>query len=188
MASQQGLKYLNAGREAVAYVKSKVRAGAANNPFKLQSSIAGQLRAMDALLKTRRGEDQTMDAKFVNPADGLRVAQAVAENAERYGGGNCGEQSAVAYIFLRRRAVFPIDWVQFKDKDHAFVIIGRSSAGAYAPEDIPQQPWFQDAVICDAYWNKCEFWSNVIQEYKPSRITSIHHQESQGQLQEWKNL
>ncbi len=188
MPSEQGTKYMSAGREAVAYVKSKVKAGAANNPFKLQKSVAGQLRAMDALLKTRRGEDQTMEAKFVNPADGLRVAQAVAENAERYGGGNCGEQSAVALIFLRRKAVFPVDWVQFKDKDHAFVIIGRSAAGKYAPEDIPSLPWFADAVICDAYWNKCAYWSDVIDEYKPSRITSIYHQESQGELHQWKNL
>jgi len=188
MSSPQGTKNLNAGREAVAYVKSKVKAGAANNPFKLQSSVAGQIRAMDALLKTRRGEDQTIDAKFINPADGLRLAQALSENAERYGGGNCGEQSAVAYIFLRRRAVLPVDWAQFTDKDHAFVIIGRSSAGSYAPADVSKQPWFAGAVICDAYWGRCDLWSDVLSEYNPSKIVSIHHQESQEQLHVWKNL
>jgi hypothetical protein len=187
MASPQGMKYVSAGRDAVTYVKSKVKFGAANNPFKLQSSVEGQLRAMGALLRTRGGEDQTMDAKFVNPADTLRVAQAFAENAERYGGGNCGEQSAVAYVFLRRRAVFPIDWVRFMDKDHAFVIIGRSSDGSSARKNIPEQPWFPDAVICDAYWNRCEFWSGAIGDYDPTRLASLLHQESQG-LQQWKNL
>src|ERR1700690_3147822 len=111
MASEQGNANLSAGRQAVAYVKSKLKLGAANNPLKLQSGPVGQLNAMDAILKVWRPEDDAMESVFVNPADGLRIALSFATSAERYGAGNCGEHSAVAYIYLRRIAVFPLDWV-----------------------------------------------------------------------------
>ena len=137
MASDQGNANLSAGRQAVTYVKSKLKLGAANNPFKLQSSVVGQLRAMDAILKVWRAEDDAMESNFVNPADGLRMAQAFADSAERYGAGNCGEHSAVAYMWLRRNGVYPVDWVHFKNKDHAFVPIGRSKRGITPPSRFP---------------------------------------------------
>ena len=187
MPSDQANQYLIAGREAVAYVKSKVKFGASNNPLKLQSSVAGQLRAMGALSRTRKDQDRAMAAKFVNPADVLRVIQVMAESAERFGGGNCGEQSAMAYIQLRRRGIMPIDWAQFNHKDHAFVIIGRSSAGKYKAAEVPQQPWFPDAVICDPYWSRCELWRNVITEYSPTLIETNLHQESSDEIHVWKD-
>jgi hypothetical protein len=186
MASQKGTDYLEAARNAVTYVKSKLRFGPANNPLKLQSDVESQLRAMGALLRTRDGEDRDMDAKFVNPADSLRVAQVWAENAERYGGGNCGEHAATALIFLRRKGIFPLDWVEFSDKDHSFVIIGRSGSGGYKADEVPKQPWFPDAVICDPYWRRADYWSTVVTEYQPRSIRSLYHQEDQG-MAVWKN-
>ena len=115
------------------------------------------------------------------------MAQVFAENAERFGAGNCGEHSAVAYLWLRRNGIFPIDWVHFNNKDHAFVLIGRASTTNYTAKQIPQQPWFKDAVVCDAYWGRCDFWSNVLSEYNPQNMISLHHQESQDQLQQWIN-
>ena len=187
MASEQGDAYLSAGREAVAYAKSKLKYGAANNPLKLQSSLWSQLRAMAAILKVWHGEDDEMDLNYVNPVDGLRVAQTYAHNAEKYGAGNCGEHSATAYMWLRRKGVFPIDWVHFRNKDHAFVLIGRSSKGSYNAEQIPEQPWFADSVVCDAYWGRCEFWSTVFDQYKPSNILPICHQEEQNEIHQWIN-
>jgi hypothetical protein len=187
MASDQGIIYLNAGRQAVNYVKSKLKLGPANNPFKLQSTIAGQLRAMDAILKVWRKEDDLIDSQFVNPTDTLRMAQVFADSAEGYGAGNCGEHSAVAYLWLRRNSIFPIDWVHFNNKDHAFVLIGRpATTSTYTPKQIPQQPWFSDAVVCDAYWGRCDFWSNVLAEYNPQNMLSLLHQESQ-ELHQWIN-
>jgi hypothetical protein len=187
MASDQGNANLSAGRQAVTYVKSRLKLGAANNPFKLQSSVVGQLRAMDGILKVWRAEDDAMESNFVNPADGLRMAQAFADSAERYGAGNCGEHSAVAYMWLRRNGVYPVDWVHFKNKDHAFVLIGRSKTGNYTAKQIPEQPWFNDAVVCDAYWGRCDFWSKLFTDYNPENIIPIHHQEAQNELQQWIN-
>ena len=187
MVSDQGNANLSAGRQAVAYVKSKLKLGAANNPLKLQSSVAGQLTAMGAILRVWRAEDDTMESGFVNPADGLRMALNFAESAERFGAGNCGEHSAVAYIQLRRMGVYPVDWVHFKNKDHAFVLIGRSTAGKYSAEEIPKQPWFNDVVVCDAYWGRCDFWSKLLTDYNPESIIPIHHQEAQYELPQWIN-
>ena len=187
MPTQQGSANLSAAREAVQYVKGKVKLGAANNPFKLQSGPVGQLKAMDAILKVWKGEDADMEAKFINPADGLRVAQTFAANAELYGAGNCGEQSAMAYIHLRNRGVFPIDWVRFNDKDHGFVIVGRTKHGSYKGDEITRQPWFEDVVICDAYWNRADYWKNLLPEYKPKSVVVILHQESRDELHQWIN-
>jgi hypothetical protein len=173
MPSDQGIIYLNAGRHAVAYVKTKLKLGVANNPFKLQSSVAGPVKSHGRHSEgmARRG----------------RRAQVFAENAERYVAGNCGEHSAVAYLWLRRNGIFPIDWVHFNNKDHAFVLIGRATTTNYTSKQIPQQPWFNDGVVRDAYWGRCDFWSNVLAEYNPQNIISLHHQESQDQLQQWIN-
>ena len=186
MASNKGTQYYTQGCNAVAYVKSKLRFGPANNPLKLQPDLVSQLKAMGALLRTRDGEDKSLADGFVNPADSLRVAQAFADNAERYGGGNCGEHAASAYLWLRRNGVFPIDWIKFTNKDHSFVVIGRSDAGKYTPRDIPKQPWFPDAVICDAYFGRCNYWSALLAEYDPTVMASLLHQEAQG-LQQWIN-
>lgn len=187
MESQQALNNLAAAREAVQYVKGKVKLGAANNPFKLQTGPVSQLKAMGALLKVRDGEDKDMEAMFVNPADVLRVAQTFATNAEKFGAGNCGEQSAMAYLRLRSRAITPIDWVQFNNKDHAFVLIGRTNRGAYTAGAIIKQSWFSDVVVCDAYWNRADYWKNLLADYDPKAIAVLLHQESPNELHQWIN-
>ena len=90
MRSQKGANNLYQGRNAVAYVKSKLRFGPANNPLKLQPDLEAQLKAMNAYLKVRKGEDEAMDSQFINPSDTLRVARAFAENAEKFGGATAG--------------------------------------------------------------------------------------------------
>lgn len=187
MGAEQAVDNLADAREAVQYVKSKVTLGAANNPLKLQSGPISQLKAMGGLLRVRAAEDKDMDALFINPADVLRVAQSWAANAEKYGAGNCGEQSAMAYLRLRSRGVFPIDWAQFTSKDHAFVIVGRTNSTNYTIDTLTQQPFFNDVVICDAYWNRCDYWSKLLSDYPPKDIAPLIHQESATELHQWIN-
>ena len=186
MPTQKGESNFKWGDSAVTYVSSKLYRGPANAPFKLQSNLEGQLNAMEALLRVRSGADADMESGFINPNDGLRIARAWANNAMKFGGGNCGEHAATAYIWLLEQHVVPIDWAKFTNKDHSFVIIGRSAIGGYMAKDVPLQPWFKDAVICDPYWKHTYYWGDVLRDYPPEYIASIHHQESVS-ITEWKN-
>ncbi len=67
--------------------------------------------------------------------------------------GNCGVQSAVAFVRLRDHwKVFPLDWVQLKSGDHGFVVIGRDGE----TEVSNAATWNDDAVICDPWRNTVE--------------------------------
>jgi hypothetical protein len=76
----------------------------------------------------------------------------IAQRAERFHCGNCGEQAAVAMMFLHRRGVRPLDYMQLTNGDHAFVVIDRA-----ANSDVNDpSTWGATAVICDA-WSKIAY-------------------------------
>lgn len=84
--------------------------------------------------------------------------QQVASKAERLGCGNCGEQAAVAYYYLRRNGVANIamiGYLSFPD-DHSVVVIGfrgldRFKDGGTLPHHFA---WIdtRDTWVCDP-WN-----------------------------------
>ncbi|MBI3681161.1 MAG: hypothetical protein HY235_12285 [Acidobacteria bacterium] len=186
MATQVGIDYLSAAKEAVSYTVAKIKLGPANK-LSVQDGIGSQLRAMGGLLKVREGVDKDLQDKFVNETDAFRHVQIYAQRAEQYGGGNCEEHSAVAYMRLRRQHVYPLDWCRWRSGDHAFVIIGRP-AGKWDPGAMPQASWFPDAVICDPWARKSGYWRDLWNEYPPVNIVPMLHQESQEQIPVWKNL
>lgn len=83
--------------------------------------------------------------RLVTP-DAQTVAQ-IARRAESFGCGNCGEQAAVAIMYLHRRRIIPLDYMNLTNGDHAFVVIGR--LGSSNVEQVGT--WGADAVICDPW-------------------------------------
>lgn len=81
----------------------------------------------------------------------------IAYYTEKAGCGNCMEQSAVAFAYLLRLGVRPLDWMEVTNGDHAFVVIGRE------PDSAANDPksWGKDAAVCDP-------WDNVA--YPASQI------------------
>lgn len=72
----------------------------------------------------------------------IRACSAICHRA-----GNCGEQAAIAFMFLYDRGVRPIDYMSRVNANHAFVVIGRKlPSKASAPST-----WGKDAVICDPW-------------------------------------
>lgn len=175
---------------AVDYVKAKARYGAANRP-KDHPSIVSKLRAADALLRVRREADKTAAARFVNPADAYRTAQVWAEKVEKHGGGNCGEQSALALIHLRRLGgAYPLSWVSFTNWDHAFVMVGWPLHDGWNPsEGWPPRnlPWFEDAVVCDPWDKHASFWSDVWSKYNRAYLRRWFHRDAESDLTVWIN-
>ena len=77
----------------------------------------------------------------------IRVAAA---KAEHVGCGNCGEQAAIAFVFLVDRRVTPIDYMERTNADHAFVVIDRKVGSDV--KDI--STWGDTAVVCDPWDEK----------------------------------
>jgi hypothetical protein len=72
----------------------------------------------------------------------------LADRAIANGCGNCGEQAAIAFEFLRSRGVSPVDYMNLYNADgravHSFVVIDFSDGGDSCS-------WGADAVICDPW-------------------------------------
>ena len=67
--------------------------------------------------------------------------------ASKFGCGNCGEESAIAFVYLRGQNVLPLDWMEVDGYKHAFVIIGRERGS----DTADFRTWGDDAVICDPW-------------------------------------
>jgi hypothetical protein len=79
----------------------------------------------------------------------LRDIQILSDLAEQHGGGNCLELTALAFAYLHRLGVRPLDFAELpRPADHAFVVIGRKEK----PDDnAVGSNWDDKAVICDPW-------------------------------------
>ncbi|HWU76352.1 MAG TPA: hypothetical protein VN043_07595 [Rhodanobacter sp.] len=94
----------------------------------------------------------------------------------KYGVGNCGVQSAMAFVRLRDHGkVFPLDWMQFADADHGFVIVGRDSGTSSASP----KAWNDEAICCDPWHGSVE-QANVYKVIHGHRIQLMYRLESAG--------
>lgn len=155
--------------EAVRFVKSKMRFGARNQVGDLWRSRGASVSCISDMrsdIEQYAGKLKGLFAESQSAAN-ERLAEFTASAAAHYGCGNCDEQAALAFIYLRDKGVFPIDWV---DKlgvaggglfGHSFVVIGRV-AKALKPAD-----WGPTAVICDPHENATAFPATQFEQYWP---------------------
>jgi hypothetical protein len=124
--------------QAVNYVKSKMTVGAEN---KLGDVIRSLGNSFLCVLAERHVNEEdspaTVEAWIVRTA-------AIAESA---GCGNCGEQAAVAFIYLRDRGVHPVEYAHFVNHDHAFVVLNRSKDS----DESKPSTWGNDSIVCDPW-------------------------------------
>ncbi len=178
MAAVDSSRYREAAMGTLAYVKQKLTFGASNKldfytkaaKMELTSSIRGLGMAWGALglgshLGVQRGilreservgqEAQAAGQPYIKGTQRFKRAQIeiFARQGLQYRAGNCGVQSAVAFVRLRDHwKVFPLDWVQLKNGDHGFVVVGRDGE-----TDVSDPAtWNDEAVICDP-------WRGVVQ-------------------------
>lgn len=180
---------LSAAWEAVRFVKAKMRFGAKNKIKDLWNS-KGQ--SSDALNDLRNDENQyfaTLKSRADNQEVSLwtateRLIEFRAAAAAVYGAGNCAEQAALAFIYLRDKGIFPLDymfkpnWVPFLDfGGHAFVVIGRNK-GSNA--EIPAT-WGDTAVIADPHETETAYPASKIDRYMPkTKFVSMFRQASKS--------
>ena len=120
-------------KKACAHVKRKLPRGAGNRPD-------GSSDAAACVLWVRE-----------NMVDAADWVPHLASRAEQYGCGNCGEQAAVAFMYLKRNGVRSLDYMNLNDPQgeaiHSFVVIG------FQGEGEETSGWGPHAVICDPHDN-----------------------------------
>lgn len=164
---------------AVAYTQEKMTKGASNKPEDLTHSSmrhAAQNSVMQFFMKPDLNPDSVLNQRN-EMAPRLAQAESVHEKAlmaadevERTGIGNCGEQSAVAYKYLYRRSDADLFVLAKLGTNHEFIIIGADAAQVSGLHLVAVAPnWPADAVICDPWYHE---WFAVAVSW-PSKIRQI---------------
>lgn len=155
-------------QQAVRYVQEYISVGAGN---KLGDVIGTGGSVLSCVADAR-------DARGKNNITSLEGIRFIARQTERTGCGNCGEQSAIAFMFLYERKVLPLDIMAVKGRDHNYVVIGRAFDEGTG---MGVAGWGEDAVVCDPwkgkaylagdfYWNMTNrniYWNRVFRAENP---------------------
>jgi hypothetical protein len=146
--------YRKLAQEALLYVQGRVTVGSGNKLSDLLSSLG------DSFICVAAGRSVTNEYSTANMERFLRL---VAGAAEANGCGNCGELSAMAFVYLMDKGVLPLDWMRLqKPGDHMFVVLGRSEGS----DDKNPTTWGTAAIVCDP-------WKGEV--YTPDMIMSKWH-------------
>lgn len=124
--------------EAVAYVRGKMTVGASNKIEDVVRSFGASLLCVLAIRSVGLPGQEGSHLSWI---------RAAAAKAEHVGCGNCGENAALAFVYLYDRGIRPLDLMSDDDPDHAFVVVGRTR------ESDPGDPasWGSEAVVCDPW-------------------------------------
>lgn len=158
MASQRLTphEYWCAARDAVQHVKRNLTFGSSNNLGEAFQSFGAFSMAISGVRQIHAHKTAVIpQLKAMAPAakslsqdkKNLLMIEVWSRNALAISSGNCAFQAAVAFTYLRDRAVFPLEYVQHAEGDHAFLILGRPGN-----TKIDQfASWRQQAVVCDPW-------------------------------------
>lgn len=138
-------------REAVKHAQSVISLGPTNS-FVWN---VGTLPMLPYRLYKREQQKDRSDAltvRFVREKGGTLVdpdsyIRAMAQSAREMHVGNCGEHAALAFEYLRGKGVRPLDFVTYRDGDHAFVVLNRAADASI--DDL--SAWAPEAVLCDPW-------------------------------------
>ena len=162
-AHEAKLKFneLNAAA-AVSYVQSKMTVGAANKGEDILLTLGGSLSCVAD--EREYAKQQGWDSLPIE--ERLRNVAALAEEK---GCGNCGEQSAMAFVYLLDRHILPLDWMGLESGKHNYVVVGRTRHG----EPGDPNTWGPEAVVCDP-WKGEAYSPKMLIPYWDSKPTLLY--------------
>lgn len=141
-----------AATQAVKYVMSTMDIGASNklsNVHHFGTVQACVSESRDKMVDDLKGQGAELRRTGGNIAKAMVDTWAIW--ARHYGCGNCGEQSALAFVYLRDTlGAKPLDWMHSDSLAHGFVVIGRIGVTSVARPST----WNSQAVICDPWEEK----------------------------------
>lgn len=135
---------LLAAKEAVKHVQRMLPIGAGNKISNLweKGSFEPAL-CISYMREARRGDSE------INQISNISY---VAFQSAGYKCGNCGEQSATAFMYLLEHGLSPLDIMSVVGGDHNYVVIGRENEDV--GEGFGPVNWGANAVICDPWYGK----------------------------------
>jgi hypothetical protein len=143
---------LNAAIQTERYVRKKMDIGSSNrftdNLSGLTLPVWCVSETRDQIVRDLKTQEKEIKRQGIDPRKA--IVETWASHARDMGCGNCGEQSALAFVQLRDVwKVSPLDWMQVGGWAHGFVVIGRISATNAAKIET----WNAEAVVCDPWKN-----------------------------------
>lgn len=129
-------------RIALSFTKSVLPHGAGNRLDDVVDSAG--LSLLGSIVAKIRGANMDIGKSW-----DVHEIRTLANYARAVGSGNCGEQSAVAFDYLHKMGVGPIDILSRVYADHQFVVIGRKAG--YKPNPAE---WGPHAAVCDPWMKK----------------------------------
>ncbi|WP_225784211.1 hypothetical protein [Xenophilus sp. Marseille-Q4582] len=144
--------YVKAAQDAIAHVKSAVRyrglntaGGWIRHPLEIPQKFDARIWSLqEGGRRNAARSNEAFDVQvFIDEMASLgRLSQT----------GNCGELSAIAFLYLKSRGIAPIDYFALwrGDWNHAFVVLNRDAS-------IPVQDfgrWSYSAVVCDPLYDR----------------------------------
>lgn len=178
--------YRTAALETIAYVKQHLPWGASN---KVPSGVVAAIeypvtfvknrsneRSVEAELRQIGAAARTAGHPFIrgSPRMEKQMIETWSKWGLKSGVGNCGVQSAMAFVRLRDHwKVFPLEWMQLADADHGFVIVGRDSQTSSGSP----RTWNDETICCDP-WHGSVQKANVYPVIHGHRIQLMYRLES----------
>lgn len=149
--------YLRNALLAIDHVRTKLPLGAGNIP--------GNPHVNAAVQAVQRAREEAAE---LLRAGALHSSAMIATTAKVEGAGNCGEQATLAFEYLKKIGISPIElWAVDPIRgDHAFVVIGRP---ATASDRWVDNTW-GDAVFCDPWDNEAEAVADNEDKYGTSLV------------------
>ena len=172
---------------AVKHVENKIPYGASNKPIDVyHTSLKGPSadrpkvpQDMKQSVRDLRSFLPTLIKQQNLGGDPVAKLNARAQLAQHLGVGNCNEQAAVAFDYLRTTGrETGLACVGFPDHDHVFVVLGLHQRppdeDSYTYGQGPPASWGADAVVCDPWYHE---WFAVSTDWKRKgeRILATTH-------------
>ena len=160
-ASAKKAEYESAAWEALSTANARLLAG---NQFWSRVLSLGETQLCVDRIRS------TYPASFNSDVVTLQSIGEIAAKAQEAGCGNCEEFSAVAFILLYDKRVFPLDFYRLQGGNHAFVVLGKAAGSS----DADPAAWGADAVVCDAWLGKV-YGAAQLRTYWPKGTPKSHH-------------
>lgn len=145
--------------DACNYVLKTIKLGGANwDQYRNEPSYEGCLQRGGSKISCSQLKDEVDVCLYDNLRPATRASareaktvleriKVIAKEVRDRHCGNCGEYSALAFVYLYDKGVRPIDWLSLVGGDHAFVGIGIDLKA----EINDPSSWGKTAVICDPW-------------------------------------
>lgn len=163
--------YIAAANKACWHVRQVVPSGANNSMAQKlfrQIPVYGWIKTQNIIANARDSYDAAKQSGALAEDDWKSYIELMAQTAIQIKAGNCGEQASVAFMHLKELGIRPIEYFEYTDRDHAFVILNRR-----ADTDVNNfAQWTESAVVCDPWRDATGVAGMLSVWYRSTKVVS----------------